>query len=185
MVKNTGGNKCKRGAQKHMSGTHSRQFVEKNPAETCEMYAAVVKLYGGSNCEVVCEDGITRMCIIRNKFRGRGKRDNFLTPGIWVLVGIRDWEVKHNGKNPNCDLLYVYSEDDKHKLKANASGNWTALILSTPDGQHDAPQEDYIVFEETKEAPDDALMKQLQEQYHNEKDGEDKRANDIIDIDDI
>lgn len=185
MVKNTGGNKCKRGAQKHTSGAHSRQLVEKNPAETCELYAAVVKLYGGSNCEVVCEDGITRMCIIRNKFRGRGKRDNFLMPGIWVLVGIRDWEVKHNGKQPNCDLLYVYSEEDKHKLKANASGNWTALMLSTPDGQHHMPQEDYIVFEETKDAPDDALLKQLQEQYHDKPHGEDTLTNDIIDIDDI
>lgn len=181
MVKNSGGNKCKRGAQKHMSGSHSRHIVEKNQAEPCEIYAVVVKLYGGSNCEVLCEDGITRMCIIRNKFRGRGKRDNLLLTGVWVLVGTRDWEIKHNGKLPNCDLLYVYSEDEKNKLKANSLGNWAALHLSTCDGT--AEEEDHphdIIFEDT--TYDTELMTQLQEQFNIENN---THAHDIIDIDDI
>jgi len=185
MVKNSGGNKCKRGAQKHMTGSHTRHLVEKNPAEPNEIYAAVVKLYGGSNCEVICEDGITRMCIIRNKFRGRGKRDNFLMTGVWVLVGLREWEIKHTGKRPNCDLLYVYSEDDKNKLKTNASGNWSVLNVSTPDGVHELHEEDNIVFEDIKDTPDTNLLNELQEQYISEDGNNLAVDNDIIDIDDI
>lgn len=181
MVKNSGGNKCKRGAQKHMAGSYTRHIVEKNHAEPCEIYAVVVKLYGGSNCEVQCEDGITRMCIIRNKFRGRGKRDNFLLTGVWVLVGTRDWEIKHNGKPPNCDLLYVYSEDEKNKLKANSLGNWSALYLSTCDGTaEEQDHQDDIIFEDS--TLDNDLMKQLQEQCSS---GDNTCVHDVIDIDDI
>ena len=72
-----------------------------------------MRLYGGANCEVICEDGHKRLCIIRNKFRGRGKRDNFIGPGVWVLVGLREWEARTGDKQEKCDLLCVYREDEK------------------------------------------------------------------------
>ena len=37
-------------------------------------------------------DGKTRMCIIRNKFRGRDKKDNTININSY-LIGVRDWEV--------------------------------------------------------------------------------------------
>jgi len=85
--------------------------------------------------EAKCEDGVTRICIIRNKFRGRGKRDNMLTAGIWILIGIRDWEVKHPDKKSTCDLLYVYSEEDKNILKHNTDGNWSVLKLNDEEDE--------------------------------------------------
>ena len=54
--------------------------------EEGETYATVIKLLGGANCEVVTNDGVTRLCVIRNKFRGRDKRDNTIAPGVWILV---------------------------------------------------------------------------------------------------
>lgn len=134
MVKNLGGNKGKKVSRKHLNVSYTRSIRKKNGTEPCEMYAMVNKLTGGSMCEVKCEDGVTRLCVIRNKFRGRGKRDNLLTAGVWILVGLRDWEVKHPDKKSTCDLLHVYSEEDKTILKTNTDGNWSVLKL---DGEED------------------------------------------------
>jgi hypothetical protein len=132
MVKNAGGNKAKRGARKHTI-PQTMNIRKKNPNETCELYATLIKVYGGSNCEVLCEDGVTRNCIIRNKFRGRGKQDNFLAQGVLVLIGRRDWEVKHPNKKETCDLLCVYKEDEKLNLKQNGEGNWKILEVTNPE----------------------------------------------------
>ena len=92
MVKNKGGNKTKRGARKHSFTPQNKKtrFIE----EEGETYAVVIQILGGSNCQVMCLDGKLRLCVIRNKFKGRGKRDNLIAPSKWVLVGIRDWEVR-------------------------------------------------------------------------------------------
>lgn len=189
MVKNQGGNKGKKGARKHFNSTSSRAVREKR--EEGEVYAAVVKLYGGSNCEVICEDGCKRLCIIRNKFRGRDKRDNFIAPGVCVLVGMREWEARGPNKQEKCDLLCVYRDDEKKKLKSNAAGNWTTLAAADPD------QEDVSVtdtsgiefdFDDSNHA-DAALVKSLEdtlavESTNKNEDGV-AQWKDVIDIDEI
>jgi hypothetical protein len=68
----------------------------------------------------MCKDGKKRLCIIRGKFRGRGKRDNIITNGKWVLVGGREFESTKSGEGKDlekCDLLEVYSDLDKERLK--------------------------------------------------------------------
>ena len=114
MVKNaTGGNKSKKQARSKSSAP--QQNIRKAKEEG-EMYAAVTKIFGGPNCQVMCNDGVSRSCIIRNKFKTRGKRDNNIMVGSWILVGIRDWEVRSDGTQ-KCDLLEVYSHSEKDKLK--------------------------------------------------------------------
>lgn len=114
MVKNaTGGNKSKKQARSSLSTP--QQNIRKAKEEG-EIYAAVTKIFGGPNCLVMCNDGVSRNCVIRNKFKTRGKRDNNITIGSWVLVGIRDWEVRSDGTQ-KCDLLEVYSHSEKDKLK--------------------------------------------------------------------
>lgn len=114
MVKNTtGGNKSKKQARSNSSAP--QQNIRKAKEEG-EMYAAVTKIFGGPNCQVMCNDGVSRSCIIRNKFKNRGKRENNISVGSWILVGIRDWEVRSNGTQ-KCDLLEVYSHSEKDKLK--------------------------------------------------------------------
>ena len=130
MVKNkTGGNKSKRMASKYVN---AEPAPLRKRIVVGEMYASVVKLYGGQNCEVICEDGITRLCVIRKSFRGRNKRRNFLKPGVWILVGIRDWETEVAGKKQRCDCLSVYSESDKYKLQKVERADWSVLNSVTP-----------------------------------------------------
>ena len=124
MVKNTkGGKNSKRMARKHVNEVSHKgiRYVR----EEGEMYATVTKHFGGQ-CEVVTTDGTTRLCVLRGKFKGRQRRDNNVTNGSWIMVGVRDWEARADGKN-KCDLLYVYNDTEKDLLKQNTNTNLTAL----------------------------------------------------------
>ena len=124
MVKNSkGGKGSKRIARKHV--VNMSQRIVRYAKEEGEMYAVVSKHFGGQ-CEVVTSDGVTRLCIVRGKFKGRQRRDNNITLGTWVMVGIRDWEVRGDGKT-KCDLLYVYSDLDKDDIKQNTGINFKEM----------------------------------------------------------
>jgi hypothetical protein len=112
MVKNQGGNKSKRMGRKFMSTGPSRTRFSEDPDE---IYACCTKMHGPS-CDVLCIDGKTRLCFIRNKFKGRGKRDSLIAIGTWLLVGRRGFEGERVNKKENSDLLEVYSENDKRIL---------------------------------------------------------------------
>jgi len=119
MVKNTtGGNKSKGFARKNVNA--SKQSTKLRIAmEDGEVYAAVIKIFGGSRCLVVGMDKVERACIIRGKFRGGQRRDNTLVPGKLILIGDRDWTstTEKTDKLRECDLLEVYSDIDKERLK--------------------------------------------------------------------
>jgi hypothetical protein len=76
---------------------------------------------------VKCVDGYERLCHIRGKFTGRSKRENALSQGTWVLVGLRQWDAekefaskasKTEKKNiQKCDLLEIYSSSEREKLR--------------------------------------------------------------------
>jgi len=129
MVKNNGGNKAKGFARKNMSkGSYSLRISE-DPAE---IFAQAVKILGGSICRVTTLQGVEMNCHIRGKFRGRGKRDNIITAGSWLLVGMREWEKTASlGKILNCDLIEVYSDSDKNRLKNSVTNiDWTPFITN-------------------------------------------------------
>ena len=175
MVKNkTGGNKSKKTARKHMNQTGSSynrklRLIE----EQGENYAAVIKILGGPNCEVICNDGVRRQCIIRNKFRGRDKRDNNISPGVWILVGVRDWEAR-TSKSTKCDLLEVYTSNEKEKLKTIKSINFTNLIKAFEDDL--SKSMDNIVFE------DDSISIRKKNIINNNSDNNsDDEIDDVID----
>ena len=84
--------------------------------EEGEMYAVVKAVLGGDTARVACQDGEERICIIRAKFRGRRRHQNRLSPGCWVLVGVRLWEGAASGKR-KCDLLCLYSPEEVSRLK--------------------------------------------------------------------
>ena len=80
-------------------------------------------------CDVMCMDGEIRMLHIRGKFKGRGKRDNVVDKTSWLLVGIRDYETVKDSKKQNCDLLEVYNDNEKNKLKTTVKNvNWKRFI---------------------------------------------------------
>lgn len=130
MVKNTtGGSKHKSQARKNVV-SRGVSGPLRLATEEGEIYAQVERILGGCNCHVKCTDGETRLCVIRGKFRGRGKRDNMLSIGTLVLVGIRDYESNRSSKDKlqNCDLLEVYRETDKERVKNSSRVDWSKLV---------------------------------------------------------
>ena len=114
MVKNqTGGNKAKQQGRKFREA----QVVTnvRRAGEPGEVYAAVTRMFGGKYCQVMCQDGTLRRCTIRKKFSQR-RGQNILANGVWVLVGIYDFNTV-NGTSATCDLLEVYSAGEKDRLK--------------------------------------------------------------------
>ena len=109
MVKNkTGGSRHKKQARKNVNAPVSTRL--RIPKEEGEILAKVMKLFGNGMAEVLCEDKVTRLLIIRKRFKGRNKRDNNIEVNKVLLVGRRLWEVVNPKKKQKVDLLYVYSD---------------------------------------------------------------------------
>jgi len=189
MVKNTtGGNKAKGQARKLM-GQQAHNNNLRLAKEEDELYAKVTVPLGNGMCQVLCIDGKKRLCHIRGKFKGRGKKDNFITRESWVLIGIREWEsdeakvVKGKEKLPNCDLLEVYRDHDKEIIKNSAKFDWS-IFIETADNKTatDQAEEDFdFVNNDTA-----AEYKSLMESNIEEKGGNTIIIDDEeIDVDDI
>ena len=112
MVKNRNGGKGTKGLARKLSSSNDNHRLRLSTSDD-EKYAFVKQMLGNGMCSVVTNDNITLICHIRSKFRGRSKRNNFVTKNSIILVGIRDWE------NPfkNCDLLELYDDNDLIQLK--------------------------------------------------------------------
>jgi translation initiation factor 1A len=129
MVKNTGGNKTKGVARKFIDYDKKENKKELRVSEdVLEIYAQVEKVLGGGMYHVICIDKIKRLCHSSGKFKGRNKKDNFVSLGSWLLVGLREYETTNNKKLMNCDLLEVYNELEKERLKTNVNQNWSVFI---------------------------------------------------------
>lgn len=132
MVKNIhGGGGHKKFARKHtISKPNNKLRVSE---DEFEVYAVVTKMLGNGMFHCHCMDNVVRLGHIRGKFTGRGKRDNMVTGGSWVLIGLREWDADkttNEKKLQHCDLLEVYSEADKEYLKNNVDENWITLIIN-------------------------------------------------------
>lgn len=129
MVKNSGGgNKSKGFARKSFAKHNTMLRVAK---EDGEIYAQAVKVLGGSIASAMDLNGNTLRVHIRGKFRGRGKRDNFISDGTWLLVGLHDWQKKSGSDMRDCDLLEVYSDVDKHRLKNTVlTVDWSRFLTN-------------------------------------------------------
>jgi translation initiation factor 1A len=129
-----GGSGHKKFARKFTGGAKSNKL--RVSEDIGEIYAIVTKMLGNNMFHCYCIDGIIRLGHIRGKFTGRGKRDNMVEGGKWVLIGLREWDVssetsssmsKGKDKIQQCDLLEVYSDTDKQRLRDGVAGNWQIL----------------------------------------------------------
>jgi translation initiation factor IF-1 len=131
MVKNnTGGNKAKGYARKNMVRRDAALRVAR---EEGEIYAQAVKIMGGNIASAIDINGNLLRAHIRGKFRGRGKHDNFIGPGTWLLVGLHDWQSDkiNPGDLKDCDILEVYNDMDKNRLKNSVTSvNWNIFITN-------------------------------------------------------
>jgi initiation factor 1A len=145
MVKNYGGNKAKGMARKNAGS--GKEKTTRTSDDEFEMYAIVEKYHGNKMCDVLCIDGESRLCHIRGKFSGKGKRDNTVGKNTWVLVGIRDYETVKEGKKANCDLLEVYNDKDKETLKTTIKAQWTLFTKTENDNLDEAVEQEESFFE--------------------------------------
>jgi hypothetical protein len=122
-----------------------------------------------------CLDNQIRLGHIRGKFSGRGRRDNTVEGGKWVLIGLREWDIPSektstvlksaSSKMQKCDLLEVYSDSDKSRLKETISENWQ--ILDTNDVSRDAKEnakreeEDGFVFGTDRDFEREKLISEM------------------------
>jgi hypothetical protein len=115
MVKNSfGGNRQKAVARKDTFVSKSKTRTASDPSE---VYAKVIKLFGGKICQVITIDGITINANIRGKFSGKFKRANMISINSFVLIGLHDF----NYSNPSSDILEIYDLNDIHFLLLSSS----------------------------------------------------------------
>lgn len=122
-----GGAGHKKFARKNNGGGERHNAKLRVSNDACEIYAIAVKMLGNNMFTCHCEDGVKRLVYIRGKFSGKKKRDNLVVSGKWVLVGLRTWDVSTKESEQKCDLLEVYSDMDKNRLKENVQANWLEL----------------------------------------------------------
>jgi len=163
MVKNTsGGNKSKGMARKNVNGAKQPSKL-RVAAEEGEVYAVVVKILGGKNCLVLGMDKVERDCHIRGKFSGGQRRDNILKTGTLVLVGDWGFASSKAGKAPICDLLEVYNDVEKERLKKSVmSVNWSFANVADSSKSTDAfnlDDDDDLFSKDTTQDEYAALMK--------------------------
>jgi len=141
MVKNLkGGSKSKQMGRKFVTAPVDRKV--RLIHEEGELYAVVTKLLGNGMFTANDIEGKERLVVMRNKFRGKGKRDNAVMLGSWVMIGERGFET---GAKPKCDLLEVYTDIEKQKLKK--SGNPIFLLLKSEyDNAGESNLDDGVTF---------------------------------------
>jgi translation initiation factor IF-1 len=171
MVRNvTGGNGSKGLARKDQTkGSSSHIQLSSDPLE---LYACVTKTFGNGMVEIYTNDNIRLMGHIRNKFRGKNKRNNLITVNSLVLVGLRDYE-----KPPkNCDILTIYDDmqveqmkqmpnikiDHILKLKLGLSLGNTATGADVDFIDNPDQAEDIAIIRRAQEAPDFELTEQAE-----------------------
>ena len=125
-----GGAGHKKFARKHTSSSSSSNSFIRTSQDPNEIYAIATKMLGNNMFHCHCIDNKVRLCHIRGRFGGRNKRDNIISAGTWILVGLREWENDSSGsskKLQQCDLLEIYSGISKERLKELEDYDWSIL----------------------------------------------------------
>lgn len=170
MVKNTFGGKGAKGmAAKGFSSAANNKL--RLSTDKSEVYAIATKMLGNCTCNCMGLDGVLRLAHIRGKFSGKGKRDNIISMGTWILVGDYPWTAsseallkKGKVKLQECDILEVYSDRDKQRLKDSISENWDVLESNDPTKiESSNKKNDYneIVFQSEKEVEIERLTAEI------------------------
>jgi translation initiation factor IF-1 len=114
MVRNTNGGCKSKGFARKLQQVGTGSGPLRLPVEEGEVVAVVRRMLGNGRMVVCCADtGLEIQCVIRNKFRGRSKRNHLVVVGSIVLVGLYTWE-KPSYKT--SDLLHIYGSSDISQL---------------------------------------------------------------------
>jgi translation initiation factor IF-1 len=167
MVKNTqGGSSHKKYGRKFTTGAKNNKL--RISEDEGEIYSIVTKMLGNGMFHCLGIDEKQRLGYIRGKFSGRGKRDNIVDVGKWVLIGLREWDINSSRgekeKLQKCDLLEVYSDSDKDRLKESVKENWNILDandLSRVNNKDFEIEDDSFQFVTEKELERERLINEM------------------------
>jgi translation initiation factor 1A len=198
MVKNThGGSGHKKFARKHTTGSKGSSKLRTSESDG-EIYAVVTKMLGNGMFHCYCIDEVTRLGHIRGKFSKRGgKRDNMVEAGKWVLIGLREWDISptamasKSDKIQQCDLLEVFNDSDKIRLKDTVEEEWHLLDGNDPTKNRTEMQTtdaSDIVFTTSKDLERQQLMAEMDSSIVEKivfKIGDGDAAEEDVDVSDI
>ena len=133
MVKNTkGGKGAKSMARKLVHNTNTSTAL-RLPEDDLELFAIVTKMYGNM-CQIFTSDNRDLKCHIRGKFKGRSKRNSFISTGTIILIGYRHYEAPHF---TSCDVLEVYDSHEVSSLLSLPAYNISYLLAqSNPEANN-------------------------------------------------
>ena len=154
MVRNThGGNKSKGMARKNVQSNSDGPSTQlRFPADEFEQIASVTRVLGNGMFYANTTMGVQLLGHIRNKFKGRSRRNNDVSVGKLVLIGLRSWESSPK----NADLLFVYDDLDFHALSfkfdlssfnSSSSTHDFSLFDHNIDIQHNSLQHNSILHQ--------------------------------------
>lgn len=178
MVKNQfGGNKHKSQGRKFVNAKQSNR-LRVSEVEG-EVYAVVTKMNGNGMFMAHGIDNVPRLGFIRGKFSGRGRRDNKVEVGKWVLLGDRTWATGQESKTQvKSDLLEVYSDLEKKRLQDSVENQWHVLLSNDVSlGKHE--EDDTIRF------TDEQQEEEVESQKNDNAIGFDVGTTSEFNIDDI
>lgn len=172
MGKNTqGGSSHKKFARKFNTNSLSNFNRLRVSEDEGEIYAIVTKMLGNGMFHCHCLDNKIRLGHIRGKFSGRGKRDNLVEGGKWVLIGLREWDIPNEkscvsitkAKLQQCDLLEVYTDSDKQRLKETVSVDWNILDNNdvSKDTNNQSNNDDVFMFTTDKDIERQILIEKM------------------------
>lgn len=150
-----------------------------------QMYGCVIKILGGCNLLVYCNDGRDRICHIRGNMR----KKVWMGVGDIVLISLREEKVEP-GEIGKGDICARYDPSVLSKLKQKDPSINPKLFMKvepTSDKNTDGPVEDvfdYTAESEEGEASDDEDEKFRMDKFHKNR-TEQKRAAMIGDDDEI
>jgi len=165
MVRNTtGGTGTKSLARKNQTSHSNRLQL---PTNNQELVACVTKMLGSGMCYAETNDKLQLICHIRGKFSGKNKRNNMISVGSVILIGLRDWEKE----SKNCDLLAIYSGNQIEELRNHPNIDIEHVLETSLDGSTaskknkstDVGKE--IIFAEKIDEDIDVVLEESQENH--------------------
>jgi translation initiation factor 1A len=104
----------KKGGKNYKKGKHTSEEPVVFEKHKDQMYGRIVKLLGGCNALVYCNDGRERLCHIRGSMR----KKVWLGTGDIVLISIRDFDSSlPTSNNQKGDICVKYDPKVIYKLR--------------------------------------------------------------------
>ena len=163
---NFGGTKHKKIARKNI--VNNTNYGLRKSDDKDELYARVIKLYGNGMIDVLAQDNIKYLGIIRQKFSGKKKMGNIINVGTYLLIGRRSFETQIEGRKMKADILEIYDTKEIRKLqKEEINIDWNIFHNYILDQNENINNN--IEFEDDETNRGRQLLNELNEEETEEK----------------